>query len=603
MNRPRRAEPFLFCVSMVFWYFAGPTTVEAAEPGDRTRQSLSMLDFMQLVVEYNDSVQGRMLGFKAARHQRDAEKGTFEPSFVNSTEFVDRDQPNNFQAERSLGLLQGGEEGGYPSIFLERNWTYSSAIEVATPIGTRFRLGMTGREIRNNVPRPAEFLDIDEEFETSVGFSVEQPLLKGLGFAANLASLRLAARQSEIAFQDYRRELMTVVAEAELAYWNMYYAQAEYELSTESVDVAETLLDDSKASLDAGRGSRLDVLEAEAGLAIRESREREAYLKRIEASNILASFFGKVPRDSDVSYVATNAPVSQEVEMLYEAGVEAALVMNPELLRVRLQKQQELIRMGFARNERLPELNVSASYGSTGLGFDWRTSFDDVNDNRFPSWNVGMVLRMPIAGDVRGRNQLKATRLRLMQAERIESNVMTQIRVGCDTAEQRIKSNFKTARSLESVVEFRTNLLETRMEARDVGRMDSRSVLEAEQELFAARLEQLSSENQFQRGLLELQLISGILLHLRDLEMGFQELEDNTQEWIDENGIESTGLAYSLPEFSRLPASAPIQFQGDRAKAPWLGFERSDQPRVNRSREADGEPQRSRRIPFRPRVR
>lgn len=602
MISPKWSISFVLSIVIAFQCFSQSIIPNSEEALYRQDEPLSLLEYMQRVVEFNDSVQGRLLGFKAARYQRDAEKGAFEPSFVNSTEFVDRDQPNNFQAERSLGLLQGGGENGYPSVFLERNWTYSSAIEVATPIGTRFRIGMTGREIRNNVPRPSEFLDIDEEFETSVGLSVEQPLLKGLGYAANLASLRLAARQSEIAFQDYRRELMTVVAEAELSYWNLFYAQEEYKLSKESVALAQTLLDDSKASLDAGRGSRLDVLEAEAGLAIRESREGEAFLKRIEASNILASFFGKVPRDGDVSFSVTNEPVSQPVEMLYESGVEAALMMNPELLRVRIQKEQEMIRMGFARNERLPELNLSASYGATGLGFDWRTSFDDVNENSFPSWNVGMVFRVPIAGDVRGRNQLRATRLRLLQAERVESNVMTQIRVGCDTAEQRVKSNYTTARSLESVVEFRNSLLDTRMQARDVGRMDSRSVLEAEQELFAARLEQLNSENQYQRGLLELQLISGILLHLRDLEMGFDELEGNTQEWIDRNAIESTGLVYSLPEFNRLPASDPVPFHGDRVKPPWLGLERSEASRDNTDRDP-GSIRTSARPPFRPRAR
>ncbi len=163
-------------------------------------EELSWAAFMQRVVDYNDTIQGQLLGFQSARHLRKAETGVSEPAFVASTEFVDRDQPNNFQLERSLGLLNGQDPGGYPSIFLERNWNYSSAIEVATPFGTRFRLGATASEIRNNVPRPAEFIDVSEEVSTQVGFSLEQPLLKGMGFGANLASLRLAARQSEIAF-------------------------------------------------------------------------------------------------------------------------------------------------------------------------------------------------------------------------------------------------------------------------------------------------------------------------------------------------------------------------------------------------------------------
>ena len=120
-----------------------------------------------------------------------------------------------------------------------------------TPLGTRLRLGATGDEIYNNVPSSQNVQQ--EGFVTSIGLSIEQPLLKGLGFATNLASLRLAARQSEIAFQEYRRELMQVVAQAELAYWELYYAQQELELSRESVALAQTLLDDSNASFEIGR--------------------------------------------------------------------------------------------------------------------------------------------------------------------------------------------------------------------------------------------------------------------------------------------------------------------------------------------------------------
>ena len=533
---------------------------------------------MQRVVEYNESVQGSLLGFHSARRQRDAEMGQFEPNFVASGEWVDRRQPNNFQVERSLGLLtqigqDDPDDDAYPSVFEERNRKYTSAIEVLTPLGTRLRVGATGSELRNNVPRPAQYIDVDTEFETSLGLTVEQPLLKGMGFASNMASLRLAARQSEIAFQEYRRELMQVVAEAELAYWELFYAQEELDLTRESVELARTLLNDSTASFDAGRGSRLDVLEAEAGLALRQSREREAHLLWVEAMNKFASYFGGVPREMMVQFEALDAPVSRPVKTSFAAGLRAAMAMNPNFLRAQLQTEQERIRLGYAKNQRLPELNLTANFGASGLGFDWETSFEDVENASFPAWNVGLVLRVPIWGSIRGRNELRAARLRFMQAERTESNLRTQLRVGRDTAEQRVQSNYTTARSLEAVVDFRQNLLQTRMQSRDVGRMDARSVLEAEQELFAARLEQLQSEVQFQRALLELQLVSGSLLQLRGLEISFADLERSTRRWVEDNDRSALKLKYTPPAFEQLPEKEPIVFEGDSFTAPWLGVD------------------------------
>ncbi len=490
-----------------------------------TCERLSLKEYMQRVVEYNESVQGRLLGFHAARHLRMAELGTFEPALVASGEYVDSQRDLTTQLEATLGLGENDQ-------FNERNDIYASGIEVLTPLGTRVRLGLRAGELNNNLPGFGGVnLDIPE-YETSIEVSLEQPLLRGRGFATNLASLRLAALQSEIAFHEYRSELMQVVAQAELGYWQLYYGQEQLKLSRESVELAETVLNDSRASLEAGRGSRLDLLEAEAGLALRRSRERQSFQKRIEALNRLASFFGGVPRKDLVDYLAVDAPVSLPVEMSYESGIRNAMAMNPELLRAQLQKEQERIRLGYAKNQRLPELNLKASFGASGVENGWQESFDNIRRASFPAWTVGLVFRVPIWGGVRGRYEERAADLRLMQAERADTNLTTQLRVGRDTAEQRVGSSYTTTRSLESVVGFRTNLLETRMQSRDIGRMDARSVLEAEQELFVARLEQLQSEIDFQRSLLDLEIISGSLLQLRGLEVTLKDLEHQTRQWI-----------------------------------------------------------------------
>jgi outer membrane protein TolC len=428
-----------------------------------------------------------------------------------------------------------------------------------------------GDDIYRNAPITSD--NPQEGYQTRFGLTVEQPLLKGFGFAANLASLRMAARQSEIAFHDYRRELMTVVAEAELAYWDLYYAQEELKLSQESVQLALTLLEDSQASFDAGRGAKLDVLEAEAGLALRRSRERESFQKKVNAMNNLASYFGGVPYEHQVGYLVTDAPESKQVESIYTELKKAAISMNPDYMKAKIQTEQERVRLGYSKNQRLPEVNLKADMGSSGFGRWWNESWGDLKSYDFPSWSVGLVVRVPLWGDVRGRNEHRAARMRLHQAERNESSLFTQVRVGCDTATQRIGSNFTAARSMESVVDFRVSLLDTRLQSRDVGRMDARSVLEAEQELFAARLEQLQSEIDYQRSLLELQLISGSILHLRNLEVDFNELEERTTYWARNLDRKTPAMDYHVADFNRLPVDDAIQFTEDDFRTPWLGVD------------------------------
>lgn len=516
---------------------------------------------MQRVVDFNESVQARVLAFQASRSQRRAEEGIFEPSFVTNGEYVDRKKANTIEIERSL------RSGG---IFKERNQSYSSGIEMQTPIGTRLRVGASGRQLINNVQR-TELVSIDAEYETSVGVTLEQPLLKGAGKAATLASLRLAARSSEIAYQDYRRQLMQIVAEAELAYWQLYFAQEEMRLASESLTLSQTLVRDSRTSLDAGRGSRLDVLEAEAGSALRRSRESMARQKLAEARNRLSAYLGAGRLEQAANFKAVERPVSQPIQIATDEGNQTALAMNPDVLRAHILAEQEAIRVAYSRNQNLPQLDLKSSFAATGLGFDWTTSWRDVQRRDFPAWTVGVELRVPIWGGVRPRNELQAAQLRLRQAQAIESDAATQLLAGLNNAEQRVDANYTAARNYEAVVEFRSNLLSTRMQSRDVGRVDARSVLEAEQELFAARLDQLQGEIEYQHALLDLEVVSGSLLQARGLELSFSDLERRTRVVMKETaGTGAAALVYQRANFSRWPAIAPVPFVGEANPTyPW----------------------------------
>jgi len=517
-----------------------------------TPNEYTLATFMQRVVEYNDSVQARLLAFHAARSQRKAEGGTFEPVWATTGQYVDNHQANTVEEERNL------RTGG---LFRERNQLYSTGIEVLSPIGTRVHVGVTGNELINNIQRTV-FEQLAAEYQTAAGVTIDQPLLKGFGRAANLASLRVAARASDVAYQEYRHQLMQVTAEAELAFWELYFAQQEVELSKESVKVADTLLRDSRASFDAGRGSNLDVLEAQAGLALRQSRASMSEQKRREAANHLGAYLGQAAMP-EPRYVVSEAPPVRPVEVSAEGGRAVAMAMNAELLRAQALAGQERVRLGFAKNQRLPDLNVKVAYQATGLGSEWRNSWGEVQRESLPQWTIGLELRVPLFGGIRGRNEQRAAMLRLSQAERTIGDLEAQLRSALDSAEERVGATYTAAQSYGVIVDFRSNLLKTRLQAREVGRVDSRSVLEAEQDLFSAKLDHLQSAIEYEKALLDLQLASGTLLQERGLEVGRDELEQQTAKWSAAPRTRVAALHYHPATFSHWPDAPPIHFDPD----------------------------------------
>ncbi len=109
----------------------------------RRSLNLKLDDYLQQVLQHNESVQAQMLEAEATRHKEKGEYGIFEPSLAGSvTREANRRLNNAEQAASSSGLI----------LFDEQNNIYDSAIEQLVPTGGKVRLGYTLSDLANNYP-------------------------------------------------------------------------------------------------------------------------------------------------------------------------------------------------------------------------------------------------------------------------------------------------------------------------------------------------------------------------------------------------------------------------------------------------------------------
>jgi outer membrane protein TolC len=139
-----------------------------------------------------------------------------------------------------------------------------------------------------------------------VGASVTQPLLK-FGRAPQTFEF-VWPRSPDLAFQEYRRQLMLTVARTEAAYWDLYLTQEQERLSNESLTVAQTILTDNRNRVSLGRSSELEVLQSQAGVALRESRLNDARLKRSQGVSQLATLFSEPSMQTNLILQASDQP-------------------------------------------------------------------------------------------------------------------------------------------------------------------------------------------------------------------------------------------------------------------------------------------------------
>ncbi|HVV02509.1 MAG TPA: TolC family protein, partial [Verrucomicrobiae bacterium] len=288
------------------------------------------------------------------------------------------------------------------------------------------------------------------------------------------------------------------------------------------------ILEDSQASYNAGRSSELDVLEAQSGLAVRRTKQNTALQSYYDALGHARTLYGSVPDIANKPIRAVDVPPATNAPISYGQSFQRAFLLNPDYLIQSEKVDQERVRLGFAKNQRLPELNVNGSYGYNGLGLTVDDSYASLESRDFASWSVGVELRIPLVGNIRGRNNLTAAKLTMEESLVNLKSVETQIANSLNTAVQKARGWAESIQSYETVVRFNENVLKTQIARLNAGQVEARKVLEVEADLFDARQSYADALVQYRRSLLELELADGSVLKDRGLEVKKEELRERT---------------------------------------------------------------------------
>ncbi len=532
----------------LFLYVSAPTQVAMGGILEDlpARRDLTLQEFLQLVVENNESLQAKVLDVEIARRKGKATYGQFEPELFGGYSREANKRENT--AEQARSQLTGR--------FEEQNNIYQAGIESLVPTGARIRLGYTLRDLKNNLQGSSTLFGTlggtNGEFQSFFGVSVSQPLLKNAWESATMAEIRVAALNSAVAFQEYRRQMMIVISTAEASYWNLYLAQEQVNTFRESVSLADTVLRDAREKMQAGKGTELEILEAQSAMGLRKSRLNEAIQKLYEAANQVTTLYGASPTLTNVMVHAVDQPELVNTDLSFFDTWRTAFDYNPDYLAQRQRCTIEGVRLAYANNQMLPQLDLKGSYGLNGLGTTPGESWDDIQHTGFPSWSLGFELRIPLAGNIKARNERAAAQLSQKRALIDLKSLENQIANAAHTAIQKIRSKEESVPDAESVVSYVTNLLQSEMTRLEAGKIESRRVLEVEAALLEARSTLTETMVNYRRALLEKELIEGALLRNRGLEMTRNELQVRTARLVSGGSVSAEDFQNTLQQLSEL---------------------------------------------------
>ena len=83
------------------------------------------------------------------------------------------------------------------------------------------------------------------------------------------------------------------------------------------------------------------------------------------------------------------------------------------------------------------------------------------------------------------------------------------------------------------MVDYHQKLLEAQLAQLDVGKLDSKTVLQAEEKLFESKVAAVDSLVSYRKALLELEAIDGVMLQNRGVELDKATLHQKTLGWLE----------------------------------------------------------------------
>ncbi len=476
---------------------------EMSVPG----RPVSLDAFVTDVVRTNPGVREARLQWLIRTGQARAEWGAYEPTLDASYKDQGLHQQNT--------ALEQFQQLGTP-LYDEKNDAYSLAVEGNLPTGANYNVGASLTRLQDTYVEQGQF-------KSFVGVSAQQPLLKGFTHGAPMASIKTAFEDRIIAFHEYRRQLMTAVTQAEAAYWNLGFAQQVLRMDSDSVQVARDLLQTAQEAARVGRMSDLDVREAEAELASREATREDGELTVSEAMRQLRLLVAGSPDDGSQAIVAADSLVVDEnahwnpaaEQRSYQEWAERA---QPDLMIEGEQVAKEGVLVDLQKDQALPELDLTGSYGYTGLGDTPQDSLDSLGTQSYPTWSIGLELRLPLLFGVKQRNDLEVEQLkrelasvRLAAAHKQMTDTIASLVQSIATLREHIDNQHKVA-------QVKGDLLEVQIARVHDGTGSLPEVYSAEDALRQARQHELEAVVRYRQATLELERASGSVLRDHGLE-------------------------------------------------------------------------------------
>ncbi len=373
-------------------------------------EAISLSEVADLAMKNSTSLGKVNALYMAAEGNLTRQRGYFDPGLYFNLYYSDLDIPTS-------SFFAGAD------VLQTKETTAQTGLTLSLPIGTQLELGLNTYSLNSN----SQFAFLNPEYNGFGNLSFRQPLLEG--FTANgRKDLTFAELQYDAAKAIYDQEVINIISEVEIAYWNLYSAERNYGVQKLVRDRAKEFLVEAELREEAGLVGPEQVANAKTFLAEQEVLFIDQAEELDNQSDFLATLIGTWPEPNSSRFKTTETPPSEFPIEPVDAMIDYALQSNLQLKAVQDEIEASYTLVDAAEWNVWPSLDLLGSISSAGLGGESQNvifgtdtlatttsgSYGDmlnqVIKRDYPGWSIGVEFSLPIGlrSDIGEKDRLEA---------------------------------------------------------------------------------------------------------------------------------------------------------------------------------------------------
>jgi outer membrane protein TolC len=440
------------------------------------------------------------------------ESASFDWNSFLESQYVSQDDPVGNT------LTTGNDEDR----FRQQEWFARGGLSKKTPYGGDLeivqRLGLLDSNSR--------FLDPRDQGSSRLELNFRQPILNGRGQAVNQSLIVLADIDSRSASDDFMGELQLHLVAVTESYWELVRSRAVYLQRKRLLESAEKILRylEGRSKVDS---LQRQVLRARAAVAQRKSEIARSLtsIKNAQSQLRLLVNSPDISGAGGMEFMPRDLPLGQMPLDIELADVMSTALMNrPDISRSIRDLHAASVRLGVARNDILPKLDMIVGTYVAGLDGDsdvfqsWARQFKEGS----PGFNVGFEYEFAIGNRAararQQRRQWESTRSLHLFRQTVETS-LTEVEVSArevQTTYQEMLGRYHSMAAAARETSYLVDRWETLPELNDSVTLLLEDMLDSQERLADEESAFVGAQVQYSIAIVQLKQAMGTLFRVGD---------------------------------------------------------------------------------------